>query len=52
MSLRPPELSSQFSLSFKLPKAPGDISLRHVVVEKKGIRADLAGSGLHLGKQG
>ncbi|WP_328318282.1 LmeA family phospholipid-binding protein [Streptomyces sp. NBC_00388] len=52
MSLRPPQLSSQFSLSFKLPKAPGDIRLRHVVVEKKGIRADLAGSGLHLGKQG
>ncbi|MFE2375065.1 DUF2993 domain-containing protein [Streptomyces sp. NPDC059398] len=52
MSLRPPELSSQFSLSFKLPKAPGDIRLRHVVVEKKGIKADLAGSGLRLGKQG
>ncbi|WP_328538014.1 LmeA family phospholipid-binding protein [Streptomyces sp. NBC_00344] len=50
MNLRLPELSDRLSLSFKLPKAPGQLRLRHVVVEDKGIRADLAGSGLHWGK--
>ncbi|MEN8652510.1 DUF2993 domain-containing protein [Streptomyces sp. 21So2-11] len=50
LSLRPPELSEQLSLSFRLPKTPGDLRLRDITVESEGIRADLAGTGLTFGK--
>ncbi|MDJ0465333.1 DUF2993 domain-containing protein [Streptomyces sp. H27-C3] len=50
LSLRPPELSEQLSLSFRLPKTPGDLRLRDISVESEGIRADLAGTGLTFGK--
>ncbi|MFD6415801.1 DUF2993 domain-containing protein [Streptomyces sp. NPDC060194] len=49
LALRPPELSERLSLSFSLPKDPDRLKLRHVTVERDGIRADLAGSGLRLG---
>ncbi|WP_274563229.1 DUF2993 domain-containing protein [Streptomyces spiramyceticus] len=50
LSLRLPELSEQLSLSFRLPKTPGDLRLREISVEREGIRADLAGAGLTFGK--
>ncbi|MFD6990229.1 DUF2993 domain-containing protein [Streptomyces sp. NPDC059943] len=49
LKLRPPELSEKLSLSFELPRTPGDLRLRDVTVERDGIRADLAGSGIRLG---
>lgn len=50
LSLRPPELSEQLSLSFRLPSTPGDLRLRGISVEREGVRADLAGTGLTFGK--
>jgi hypothetical protein len=50
--LKLPELSDRLSLSFTLPKTAGDLRLRNVTVEHDGIRADLAGSGIHLGEKG
>ncbi|MFF3342799.1 LmeA family phospholipid-binding protein [Streptomyces flavidovirens] len=50
LNLRPPELSEQLSLSFRLPRTPGDLRLRGITVEREGIRADLAGTGLTFGK--
>ncbi|MFJ1749232.1 DUF2993 domain-containing protein [Streptomyces sp. NPDC088116] len=52
LNLRPPELSDRLSLSFSLPKTPGNLGLRDVTVEPEGIRAELAGSGLRFGKDG
>ncbi|MGX1880415.1 LmeA family phospholipid-binding protein [Streptomyces sp. NPDC055287] len=49
LSLRPPELSERLSLSFRLPKTPGELRLRGIGVEREGIRADLAGTGLTFG---
>ncbi|MEV6780122.1 LmeA family phospholipid-binding protein [Streptomyces syringium] len=50
MGLRPPELSDRLSLSFQLPKQARDLHLRHVTVERDGIRADLTGVELPIGK--
>ncbi|WP_370420641.1 DUF2993 domain-containing protein [Streptomyces sp. QH1-20] len=50
MGLRPPELSDRLSLSFQLPKQAKDLHLRHVTVERDGIRADLTGVELPIGK--
>ncbi|MFI1256997.1 DUF2993 domain-containing protein [Streptomyces netropsis] len=50
MGLRPPELSDRLSLSFQLPKQARDLHLRHVTVERDGIRADLTGAELPVGK--
>lgn len=50
LNLRPPELSDRLSLSFTLPKTPGNLGLRDVTVEPEGIKAELAGSGLRFGK--
>ncbi|MFC4884001.1 LmeA family phospholipid-binding protein [Streptomyces beijiangensis] len=49
LDLRPPELSDRLSLSFRLPKSTDGLALRNVTVDSKGIRAELAGTGLHLG---
>ncbi|MEE1800349.1 DUF2993 domain-containing protein [Streptomyces sp. JV176] len=49
LNLRPPELSDRLSLSFKLPKTPGDVRLQHITVEPEGIRARLVGSAVRLG---
>ncbi|MFJ1647695.1 DUF2993 domain-containing protein [Streptomyces sp. NPDC088258] len=50
LDLRPPELSDSLSLSFTLPKTPGDLRLRHITVQRDGIHARLAGSELRVGK--
>ena len=47
--LTKPQLADRLSLSFQLPKAPGDVRLRHISVERDGIRADLSGSDLPFG---
>ncbi|MGW2630717.1 LmeA family phospholipid-binding protein [Streptomyces chattanoogensis] len=47
--LTKPQLADQLSLSFQLPKTPGDIRLRNISVERDGIRADLAGANLPFG---
>ncbi|MFI5759188.1 DUF2993 domain-containing protein [Streptomyces sp. NPDC051569] len=49
LKLRPPELSDRLSLSFTLPDTPGDLRLRNITVEREGIRAELAGTGLRFG---
>ncbi|MFD5750998.1 DUF2993 domain-containing protein [Streptomyces sp. NPDC127033] len=49
LNLRPPELSDRLSLSFELPKTPGDLRLRHITVEPDGIRARLVGSSVPVG---
>ncbi|WP_327656078.1 LmeA family phospholipid-binding protein [Streptomyces sp. NBC_00483] len=48
-----PELADRLSLAFRLPKLPGDdgyVRLQDVTVEKEGIRVDLSGGGLSVGK--
>ncbi|MET9513825.1 DUF2993 domain-containing protein [Streptomyces sp. NPDC002994] len=50
VSLRPPELSERLALSFRLPSTPGELRLRGISVEREGIRADLAGTGLTFGQ--
>ncbi|MGW4239479.1 LmeA family phospholipid-binding protein [Streptomyces sp. NPDC004749] len=52
LNLRPPELSDRLSLSFELPRTPGDVRLRDIRVEREGIRAELVGSGLEIGGNG
>ncbi|WP_189301027.1 LmeA family phospholipid-binding protein [Streptomyces albospinus] len=47
--LTKPQIADRLSLSFQLPKTPGDIRLRHISVESDGIRADLTGSDLPFG---
>ncbi|MFJ4876305.1 DUF2993 domain-containing protein [Streptomyces sp. NPDC088745] len=49
LAMRPPELSEKLSLSFRLPKTPGELRLRDIKVEREGIRADLNGTGLTFG---
>ncbi|WP_329456564.1 LmeA family phospholipid-binding protein [Streptomyces sp. NBC_01497] len=49
--LRLPQLSDRLSLTVRLPKEPVPVRLRHVTVDQDGIRADLGGSGIHLGKR-
>ncbi|MFJ2740029.1 DUF2993 domain-containing protein [Streptomyces sp. NPDC087440] len=49
LAMRPPELSEKLSMSFRLPKTPGELRLRDVKVEPEGIRADLNGTGLTFG---
>jgi hypothetical protein len=48
--LTKPQLADQLSLSFQLPKTPGDIRLRNISVERDGIRAELSGSDLPFGE--
>ncbi|MCL6301941.1 LmeA family phospholipid-binding protein [Streptomyces kronopolitis] len=47
--LTKPQLADQLSLSFQLPKTPGNVRLRHISVERDGIRADLSGVELPFG---
>ncbi|MCX4636961.1 DUF2993 domain-containing protein [Streptomyces sp. RPA4-5] len=47
--LTKPQLADQLSLSFQLPKTPGNVRLRNISVEEDGIRADIAGSELPFG---
>ncbi|MGW7578269.1 LmeA family phospholipid-binding protein [Streptomyces sp. NPDC054765] len=47
--LTKPQLADRLSLSFQLPKTPGNVRLRHISVERDGIRADLSGSNLPFG---
>lgn len=47
--LTKPQLADRLSLSFRLPKTPGDIRLRNISVEQDGIRAELSGSHLPVG---
>ncbi|MCB5911428.1 LmeA family phospholipid-binding protein [Streptomyces pinistramenti] len=47
--LTKPQLADQLSLSFRLPKTPGDVRLRHISVQEDGIRAELTGSDLPFG---
>ncbi|WP_411137563.1 DUF2993 domain-containing protein [Streptomyces sp. C10] len=47
--LTKPQLADQLSLSFQLPKTPGNIRLRNISVEEDGIRADITGSELPVG---
>ncbi|MGW7412143.1 LmeA family phospholipid-binding protein [Streptomyces sp. NPDC054863] len=49
LAMRPPELSEKLSMSFRLPKTPGELRLREIKVEPEGIRADLNGTGLTFG---
>ncbi|MEU2788751.1 DUF2993 domain-containing protein [Streptomyces sp. NPDC007100] len=47
--LTKPQLADQLSLSFRLPKTPGDVRLRHISVKEDGIRAELSGTQLPIG---
>lgn len=47
--LTKPQLADRLSLSFRLPRTPGDVRLRDISVEKDGIRADLTGAELPFG---
>ncbi|MFD9815665.1 DUF2993 domain-containing protein [Streptomyces sp. NPDC059080] len=47
--LTKPQLADQLSLSFRLPKTPGDVRLRHISVEEDGICAELDGRDLTFG---
>ncbi|WP_329147885.1 DUF2993 domain-containing protein [Streptomyces sp. NBC_01456] len=47
--LTKPQIADQLSLSFQLPKTPGNVRLRHITVERDGIRADLSGTELPFG---
>ncbi|MFF0622911.1 DUF2993 domain-containing protein [Streptomyces sp. NPDC004296] len=47
--LTKPQLADRLSLSFQLPKTPGDVRLRNITVESDGIHADLTGSNLPFG---
>ncbi|QRX93699.1 DUF2993 domain-containing protein [Streptomyces noursei] len=47
--LTKPQLADRLSLSFQLPKTPGDVRLRNITVENDGIRVDLTGANLPFG---
>lgn len=47
--LTKPQLQDRLNLSFRLPPTPGDVRLRHISVEREGIRADLTGTGIPFG---
>ncbi|MCK7624606.1 DUF2993 domain-containing protein [Streptomyces sp. RS10V-4] len=47
--LTKPQLADRLSLSFQLPKTPGDVRLRNITVVPEGIQAELTGSGLPFG---
>ncbi|GAA2613552.1 hypothetical protein Stube_26840 [Streptomyces tubercidicus] len=47
--LTKPQLADQLSLSFQLPKTPGNVRLRKISVEEDGIRADIGGTELPFG---
>ncbi|MEU1407720.1 DUF2993 domain-containing protein [Streptomyces sp. NPDC005728] len=46
-----PQIADRFSFAFQLPKPPaGSLHLEGVTVDKDGIRADVSGTGLLLGR--
>ncbi|AOR36821.1 hypothetical protein BFF78_02185 [Streptomyces fodineus] len=46
-----PQIADHFSFAVQLPKPPdGALSLQRVTVDKDGIRADVSGAGLLLGR--
>ncbi|MYT32743.1 LmeA family phospholipid-binding protein [Streptomyces sp. SID8354] len=47
--LTKPQLADRLSLSFQLPKTPGDVRLRDITVESDGIRVDVTGTDLPFG---
>ncbi|WP_438486538.1 LmeA family phospholipid-binding protein [Streptomyces sp. S186] len=47
--LTKPQLADRLSLSFQLPKTPGNVRLRNITVQSDGIRADLTGTDLPFG---
>ncbi|UQA93831.1 LmeA family phospholipid-binding protein [Streptomyces halobius] len=47
--LTKPQLADRLSLSFQLPRTPGDIRLRDISVEQDGIRVKLSGAELPIG---
>lgn len=47
-----PELSDKLELSFQLPEKAKGIKLKNIGVEPDGIRADLTGNDLSVGKTG
>ncbi|TJZ52808.1 DUF2993 domain-containing protein [Streptomyces piniterrae] len=47
--LTKPQLADRLSLSFRLPKTPGDVRLRDISVEREGIRVELSGANLPVG---
>ncbi len=47
--LTKPQLADRLSLSFRLPKTPGDVRLRDISVERDGIRVKFSGTGLPIG---
>ncbi|MFF4606957.1 DUF2993 domain-containing protein [Streptomyces sp. NPDC001339] len=49
IGLTKPQIADQLSLSFQLPKSPGDVRLRHISVVPDGIRAEISGSNLPVG---
>ncbi|MFE0045909.1 LmeA family phospholipid-binding protein [Streptomyces albireticuli] len=52
MRLRPPELTDRLSFSFRLPEQAKDVRLRAVTVDHEGIRAELSGVALPVGRTG
>ncbi|WP_159395301.1 DUF2993 domain-containing protein [Streptomyces albireticuli] len=50
MRLRPPELTDRLSFSFRLPEQAKDLRLRAVTVDHEGIRAELGGVALPVGR--
>ncbi|GAU64726.1 hypothetical protein SSP35_01_00620 [Streptomyces sp. NBRC 110611] len=49
IGLTKPQIADQLSLSFQLPKSPGDVRLRNISVVSDGIRAEISGSNLPVG---
>ncbi|MFH8405392.1 DUF2993 domain-containing protein [Streptomyces sp. NPDC018019] len=47
--LTKPQLADRLSLSFRLPKTPGDVRLRDISVEQDGIRVKFSGAALPIG---
>ncbi|MFD0383609.1 hypothetical protein ACFQ2B_18325 [Streptomyces stramineus] len=48
--LRLPELTDRLSFSAELPEQAADVRLRSITVERDGIRAELSGTELPVGK--
>ena len=44
-----PKLAEKLALSIKLPDIPGDVRLRHISVDKEGVRAKLTGEDMPFG---
>ncbi|ARF56848.1 hypothetical protein B1H19_24130 [Streptomyces gilvosporeus] len=47
--LTKPQLADRLSLSFRLPKTPGDVRLRTITVKQDGIHVEVTGANLPFG---